>query len=276
MQRRAPWHADGERRFPGAVAAPAGRSCPDDAAGASGRHAATPVLASRRRARRRRDGTRMNFLRDLAALGTIERKVVLAGFLGSTLDAPAGVRHPRGRARIPGRQDRRRVLANDASRVPLTRRVAVRTPRRPLQTSIVLMVGIVLFAPSLTSALASAMSSRLRRCHRRSRGRVRSYASCYRAGTTPIRSSAYTRWTPALLHSARSRRVRTPCRSNGTRTEVLGTLPFTVAGAVSPVQAPALDRFGLILLAVLMASGVYKRSRTMARRDANSCVASRI
>ena len=65
-------------------------------------------------------------------------------------------------------------------------------------------------------------------------------------------------------------------RGMGTQTEVLGILPFTVAGGVSPVHAPALDRFGLVLLAVLMASGVYKRSRNMARRAVNSSVASRV
>jgi hypothetical protein len=60
----------------------------------------------------------------------------------------------------------------------------------------------------------------------------------------------------------------------GTQTEVLGVLPFTVEGGVAP--APTLDLVGLILLAVLMALVVHKCTRNMARRAANSCVASRI
>ena len=62
----------------------------------------------------------------------------------------------------------------------------------------------------------------------------------------------------------------------GTRTEVLGILPFTVAGGVPSVQAPTLDRGGLILLAVLIALIVRNRSRSAARCAANSCIASRI
>ena len=60
-------------------------------------------------------------------------------------------------------------------------------------------------------------------------------------------------------------------RGMGTRTETLGIRPFTVAGGVPAVQAPTLDRVGLVLLAVLMALVVQKCLRNTARRAANSC-----